>query len=223
MHLGLEMDTTSFEWLVLSVLAGCLAFGLLFIWIEKRGPRGYLRQLANEYEGKVCRDRAYLGNYLCSFRRNIRDYYVTYRPIPGEGSDGGDQLLIVCKVNTPFEFIISTDRTPWWHRIGKYSFEHWPQVLIPAMDSRLIVRTPAEAIVRSWLQLDTVNQAVARLMNEVNQILARKDELQVARFLDGRDPDLAMIKGWVSQIDLIADTLNDPDKPPARHAPRNGS
>lgn len=116
-------------------------------------------------------------------------------------------MLFICKVITPFEFILSSDRTPWWHRIGKSSFEEWPRVQIPAMDSHLIVRTPAKELVRKWLQLDPVYQAVARLMNEMSQILARKDELQVARFLDDGDPDLAITKGWISQIDFIADRL----------------
>ena len=183
--------------------------GILFFWLQRQGRYERLQDLATEYGGTLCRDTVYLENYLCHLRHNSRDYYVTYRPIPGEGSDGGDQLLFICKIATPFEFIISSDRTSLLHRIGRPAFEEWPRVQIPSAESHLIFRTPAETLLSDWLALHTtLCQAINRLMEEMSQMIASGNELQVARYLDDfGDPDLAMIKSWISQIDLIAKYL----------------
>jgi hypothetical protein len=96
-----QLGMTQTEALIICLLVGFLVAVLFLSFYEQRRRSHCLQQLATEYGGKCYLDPSYLtNNYVCHFRHNSRDYYVTYRP--EQGSDGANQLFVVCKVITPF-------------------------------------------------------------------------------------------------------------------------
>jgi len=197
---------TRTEALISLLLVVAAAAPFIWFWIERRRRVECLQQLATEYGGKCYRDPSFLMNSICQLRHNGRDYYVAYRP--EQGTDGADLLLFACKVITPFKFSISNgDRAPWWQRITRSTVEEWPRVQVPEMDPQLIFFTPEEELLRKWLNHQSVRQAIDQLMNEMSEIRALGNELQVRKAFLHDNTDPAKIKGWISQIDHVAENL----------------
>ena len=192
--------------LCLLVVAATMPF--VWLWYEQRRRSQCLQQLAIEYGGKCYLDPSYLiNNYICYLRHNDRDYYVAYRP--EQGPDGANLLLLGCKVITPFKFSISNgDRAPWWERITRYTAEEWPRVQVPEMDPQLFFFAPEEEHLRRWLNDQSVRHAIDRLMNEMSEIRALGNELQVRKAFLRDNTDPAKIKGWISEIDYFAERLS---------------